>query len=46
MGSYLDISIERQLDDGTWVNFMNCSSDDALMTVNLYKLRDVFNERF
>ena len=44
MGSYLDISIERQLDDGTWVNFMNCSSDDALMTVNLYKLRDVFND--
>lgn len=44
MSSYLDISIERQLEDGKWVNFINCSSEDALETVNLYLLRDVFRD--
>lgn len=43
MGSFLDISIERQL-NGRWVNFLNCSSDEALETVNLYLLRDTFND--
>ena len=41
MSSYLDISIERQLENGKWVNFINCSSEDTLETVNLYLLRDV-----
>lgn len=44
MSSYLDISIERQLEDGKWVNFINCSSEDALETVNLYLLRDAFRD--
>lgn len=43
MSSFLDISIERQL-NGRWVNFLNCSSDEALETVNLYLLRDTFND--
>jgi len=44
MSSYLDISIERQLENGKWVNFINCSSEDTLETVNLYLLRDVFRD--
>lgn len=44
MSSYLDISIERQLEDGKWINFINCSSEDALETVNLYLLRDAFRD--
>lgn len=44
MSSYLDISIERQLKDGEWVNLLNCSYDEELMTVDLYKLRDVFRD--
>jgi hypothetical protein len=44
MSSYLDISIERQLENGKWVNFINCSSEDALETVNLYLLRDAFRD--
>lgn len=43
MSSFLDISIERQL-NGRWVNFLNCSSDEALETVNLYLLRDTFSD--
>ena len=44
MSSYLDISIERQLKDGEWVNLLNCSYDEELMTVDLYKLRDAFQD--
>lgn len=44
MSSYLDISIERQLENGKWVNFINCSSEDSLETVNLYLLRDAFRD--
>jgi len=44
MSSYLDISIERQLENGKWVNFINCASEDALETVSLYLLRDVFRD--
>lgn len=44
MSSYLDISIERQIEDGKWVNFINCSSNDSLETVNLYLLRDAFRD--
>lgn len=44
MSSYLDISIERQLKDGEWVNLLNCSYDEELMTVDLYKLRDTFQD--
>lgn len=44
MSSYLDISIERQLKDGEWVNLLNCSYNDEYKTVDLYKLRDVFRD--
>lgn len=44
MSSYLDISIERQLKDGKWINLLNCSYDEELMTVDLYKLRDAFQD--
>lgn len=44
MSSYLDISIERQLKDGEWVNLLNCSYDEEFMTVDLYKLRDAFQD--
>lgn len=44
MSSYLDISIERQLKDGEWINLLNCSYDEELMTVDLYKLRDAFQD--
>lgn len=44
MSSYLDISIERQLKNGEWVNLLNCSYDEELMTVDLYKLRDTFQD--
>ena len=44
MSSYLDISIERQLEDKSWVNLLNCSYDEERKTVDLYKLRDVFRD--
>lgn len=44
MSSYLDISIERQLKDGEWVNLLNCSYNEEYKTVDLYKLRDVFRD--
>ena len=44
MSSYLDISIERQLEDRSWVNLLNCSYDEEHKTVDLYKLRDVFRD--
>lgn len=44
MSSYLDISIERQLEDRSWVNLLNCSYNEEYKTVDLYKLRDVFRD--
>lgn len=44
MSSYLDISIERQLEDRSWVNLLNCSYNEERKTVDLYKLRDVFRD--
>lgn len=44
MSSYLDISIERQLEDRSWVNLLNCSYSEERKTVDLYKLRDVFRD--
>ena len=44
MSSYLDISIERQLEDKSWVNLLNCSYNEERKTVDLYKLRDVFRD--
>ena len=44
MSSYLDISIERQLKDRSWVNLLNCSYNEERKTVDLYKLRDVFRD--
>ena len=44
MSSYLDISIERQLEDGSWINLLNCSYNEECKTVDLYKLRDVFRD--
>lgn len=44
MSSYLDISIERQLEDRSWVNLLNCSYNEECKTVDLYKLRDVFRD--
>ena len=44
MSSYLDISIERQLEDRSWVNLLNCSYNEERKIVDLYKLRDVFRD--
>ena len=44
MSSYLNISIERQLEDRSWVNLLNCSYNEECKTVDLYKLRDVFRD--
>ena len=44
MSSYLDISIERQLEDKSWVNLLNCSYNEERKTADLYKLRDIFRD--
>ena len=34
MSSYLDISIERQLEDRSWANLLNCSYNEERKIVD------------